>query len=35
MQVDSVRETVTLREEVRPMTAGIMWALPLVLTVGR
>jgi hypothetical protein len=34
-QVDSVRETVTSREEVRPMNATTMWVLPLVFTVGR
>jgi len=33
--VDSLRETVTSREEVRPMNAGTMWVLPLVFAVGR
>jgi len=33
--VDSVRETVTSREEVRPMNVLTMWVLPLVFTVGR
>jgi hypothetical protein len=33
--VDSVRETVTSREEVRPMNAVTMWVLPLVFTVQR
>jgi hypothetical protein len=35
VQVDSVRETVTSREEVRPMNAVTMWVLPLVFTVER
>jgi hypothetical protein len=35
VQVDSVRETATSREEVRPMNAITMWVLPLVFTVGR
>ena len=35
VQVDSVRQTVTSREEVRPMNAVTMWVLPLVFTVGR
>jgi hypothetical protein len=35
VRVDSVRETVTPREEVRPMNAVRMWVLPLVVTVGR
>lgn len=35
VQVDSVRETVMSREEVRPMNAVTMWVLPLVFTVGR
>lgn len=30
-----VRETVTSREEVRPMNAVTMWVLPLVFTVER
>jgi len=34
-RVDSVRETVTSREEVRPMNAITMWVLPLVFTVER
>jgi hypothetical protein len=32
---DTVRWTVTFREEVRPMNAVSMWVLPLVVTVGR
>jgi hypothetical protein len=35
VQVDNVRETVTSREEVRPMNAITMWVLPLVFTVER
>ena len=35
VQVDSVRETVTSREEVRPMNVLTMWVLPLVFTAGR
>ncbi len=35
VRVDSVRETVTAREEVRPVNATTMWVLPLVSTVGR
>ena len=35
VQVDSVRETVTSREEVRPMNAVTVWVLPLVFTVRR
>ena len=35
VQVGSVRETVTSREEVRPMNARTMWVLPLVFTVRR
>ena len=35
VRVDSVRETVTPREEVRPMNAVTMWVLPLVFTVER
>jgi hypothetical protein len=35
VQVDSVRETVTSREEVRPMNAVRTWVLSLVVTVGR
>ena len=35
VQVDSVRETVISREEVRPMNAVSMWVLPLVFTVER
>jgi hypothetical protein len=35
VQVDSVRQTVTSREEVRPMNARTMWVLPLVFTVER
>lgn len=35
VRVVSVRETVTAREEVRPMNATTRWVLPLVCTVGR
>jgi hypothetical protein len=35
VQVDSVRETVTSRKEVRPMNAVTMWVLPLVFTAER
>jgi hypothetical protein len=35
VHVDNVRETVTSREEVRPMNAVTMWVLPLVYAVGR
>lgn len=35
VQVDTVRETVTSREEVRPMNAIFVWVLPLVFTVER
>jgi hypothetical protein len=34
-QVDSVRETVTSREEVTPMNVVTMWVLPLSFTVER
>jgi len=35
VRVDSVRQTVTSLEEVRPMNAVSMWVLPLFVTVGR
>jgi hypothetical protein len=35
VRADSLLQTGTSREEVRPMNAVSMWVLPLVVTVGR